>query len=47
MQINAAGHTKTGTNSNFENQKLAEESHKLIIRKFKKCKLDSSFKDDI
>ena len=31
----------------MSNKELAEESHKPIIRKFKKRKLDSFFKDNI
>ena len=34
-------------NSDSENQKLAEELQKPIIRKFKKRKVYSSFKDNI
>ena len=34
-------------NYNFENQELTEELHKLVIRKFKKRKVYSSFKLNI
>ena len=33
--------THTGTGNNFENQQLAEQLHKPIIRKFKKFELYS------
>ena len=32
--------------NNISSQQLAGELHKLIIRKFKKCKLHSSLKDN-
>ena len=32
---------------NILNQNLAEELYKSIIRKFKKCKAHSSFKDNV
>ena len=38
--------TGTGINSNSENQKLGEDLHKKIIRKFRKCKV-YSFRDNI
>ena len=45
----AATHTGTGINSNSdsENQQLAEELHKPIIRKFKKYKVYTFYKDNI
>ena len=40
----AGGATK---NKNMPNQQLAEELHKPIIRKYQKCKIHSSFIDNI
>ena len=37
----------SGISSNKENIKLADELHKPIIRKFKKRKVYSSFRDDL
>ena len=37
----------SGIKSMPQNEQLAEELHKLIIRKFKKRKVYSAFKDDI
>ena len=37
----------SGLASNKENIQLADESHKPIIRKFKKRKVQSSFRDNI
>ena len=39
--------TLTGKGINFENQELAEQLHKLVIRKLKKDKVYSSFRDSI
>ena len=39
--------THTGTGINSKNKQLAEELHKLIIKKFKNCKIYTSFKDNI
>ena len=39
--------THKGTGIDFENQQLAEQLQKPIIRKFKKCKVYSSFKEYI
>ena len=39
--------TYKGTGINSENQQLAEELHKFITKKSKKCKISSSFKDNI
>ena len=36
-------HTGIGINFYSKNQQLAEELHKLLIRKFKKCQVYSSF----
>ena len=49
IQQSAATHTGTGINSNSdsENQQLAEELHKPIIRKFKKYKVYTFYKDNI
>ena len=40
-----ATHKRTGINS--ENQQLAEELRKAVVRKFRKCKAHSSFRDNI
>ena len=37
----------SGISSNKENIQLADELHKPIIRKFKKRKVHSSFRDDL
>ena len=39
--------TGSGIASNKENMQLADELHKPIIRKFKRRKMYSSFRDDI
>ena len=39
--------THTGKGINFENQELAEQLHKLVIRKLKKDRVYSSFRDSI
>ena len=38
---------ETIENENMSNKELAEELHKLIIRKYKKRKVQSSFIDNI
>ena len=38
---------ETNENENMSNKELAEELHKLIIRKYKKRKVQSSFIDNI
>ena len=42
-----SGVTTLTNNSLYQNQQLAEEIHKPIIRKFKKRKVHSVFKDSI
>ena len=39
--------THTGKGINFENQELAEQLHRLVIRKLKKDRIYSSFRDSI
>ena len=43
----SATHKETGINSNAvsNNQQLAKELHKIVIKKLKKCMIYSSFKD--
>ena len=43
----AATHTGTGISSNSENQQLAKELHKLIMRKLRKHKVCSTLKNNI
>ena len=38
--------TNIGTEVNSENQQLAEELHEPLIRKFKNCKVYSSYRDN-
>ena len=42
-----SGFANNNNNNNKENMQLADELHKPIIKKFKKRKVYSSFKDNI